>query len=72
MKNQKKFEIYTDDIKLKYSSNPKDILTSTKKIMRSSTPTELPQLQLLNLFAKFLTEIKYLINTLIFVRLKYL
>ena len=37
-----------------------------------STPSELPQLLLLNLFAKFLTERKYLKNTLIFVRLKYL
>ena len=36
MKNQTKFELYTDDNKLKYSSNPKDILKSTKKIMRNS------------------------------------
>ena len=43
MKNQTKFELYSDDNKLKYSSNPKDILRSTKKIMRNSTtaaPTE--------------------------------
>ena len=32
IKNQTKFELYTDDNKLKYSSNPKDILKSTKKI----------------------------------------
>ena len=31
MKNQTKFELYTDDNKLKYSSNPKGILKSTKK-----------------------------------------
>ena len=72
MKNQTKFKLYTDDNKLKYSSNPNDILKSAKNIMRNSTPSELPQLLLLNLFAKFLTERKYLMNTLIFVRLKYL
>ena len=43
-----------------------------QKKLWNSTPSELPQLLLLNLFAKFLTERKYLINTLIFVRLKYL
>ena len=72
MKNQTKFELYTDDNKLKYFNNTKDILKSTKKIMRNSTPSELPQLLLLNLFAKFLTERKYLMNALIFVGLKYL
>ena len=72
MKNQTKFELYTDDNKLKYSGNPKDILKSTKKIMRNSTPSELPPLLLLNLFAKFLTERKCVMNTLIFARLKYL
>ena len=53
MKNQIIFELYTDDNKSKYLSNPKDILKSAK-----STPSELPQLLLLNLFAKFLTEKK--------------
>ena len=72
MQNQTIFELYTDDNKSKYSSNPKDILKSEKKIMKNSTPSELPQLLLLNLFGKFLTEKKYLMNTLIFVRLKYL
>ena len=72
MKDQTKFGLHTDDDKLKYSSNPKDILKSTKTIMTNSAPSELPQLLLLNLFAKFLTERKYLMNTLIFVRLKYL
>ena len=37
MKNQTKLELYTDDNKLKYSSNPTDILKSTKKVMRNST-----------------------------------
>ena len=31
MKNQTIFELYTDDNKSKYSSNPKDILKSAKK-----------------------------------------
>ena len=72
MKSPTIFELYTDDSKSKYSSNPKDILKSAKKIMRNSTLSKLLQLLLLNLFAKFLTERKYLMNTLIFVRLKYL
>ena len=72
MQNQTIFELYPDNNKSKYSSNPKVILKSAKKIMKNSTPSELSQLLLLNLFAKFLTERKYLMNTLIFVRLKYL
>ena len=72
MKNQTIFELYTDNNKSKYSSNPKDIVKSEKKIMKNSTPSELSQLLLLNFFGKFLTERKYLINILIFVRLKYL
>ena len=31
LKNQTIFELYTDDNKSKYSSNPKDILKSAKK-----------------------------------------
>ena len=73
MQNETIFELQTGDNKSKYSSNPKDILKSEKKNkMKSSTPSELPQLLLLNLFRKFLTERKYLMNTLIFVMLKYL
>ena len=34
-----------------------------KKIMKNSTPSKLPQLLILNLFAKFLTERKYLMST---------
>ena len=30
-------ELYTDDNKLKFSSNPKDILKTSTKIMRNST-----------------------------------
>ena len=69
MKNQTIFKLYTDYNKSEYSSNPKDILKSAKKIWNTA-PSEFPQLLLLNLFAKFLTERKYLMNTLIFVRLK--
>ena len=43
-----------------------------KNFMKNSTPSRLPQLLVLNFFAKFLTERKYLMNTLIFVRQKYL
>ena len=70
MQNETIFELYTDDNKLKYSSNPKDILKFEKKIMKN--PSKLLQLLLLNLFRKFLTERKYLMNTLILVTLKYL
>ena len=72
MKNQTIFELCTNDNKSKYSSNPKDILQSEKKYMRNSTQSELPQLLLLNLLTKFLAERKCLMNSLIFVRLKYL
>ena len=37
MKNQAIFELYTDDNKSKYSSNPKDILKSAKKVMKLYT-----------------------------------
>ena len=37
MKNRAIFELYTDDNKSKYSSNPKDILKSAKKIMKLYT-----------------------------------
>ena len=45
-------------------------LNLQKKFMKNSTPSKLPQLLLLNFVAKFLTERKYLMNTLIFVRQK--
>ena len=70
MQNQTIFELYTDDNKSKYSGNPKDILKSEKKEkMKNSIPSKLPQLLLLIFFGKFLTERKYLINTVMFVRL---
>ena len=37
MKNQTIFELYTDDNKSKYSSNPMNILKSAKKIMKLYT-----------------------------------
>ena len=72
MQNQTIFELCTDDRKSKYSCNPKDILTSAKKIMKKSTPSKLPQLLLLNFSSTFLVEKKDLMNTLIFVKQKYL
>ena len=42
------------------------------KKKKKKNSSELPQLLLLNLFGKFLTERKYLMNTLFFVRQKYL
>ena len=65
MQNQTIFELYTDDNKSKYSSNTKNILKSAKKIMKNSLPNELPQLLLLNLIGKLLTEGEYLMNTLL-------
>ena len=47
-------------------------LNLQKKIMKNSTQSKLPQLLLLSFLAKFPTERKYLMNTLIFVRQKYL
>ena len=57
MKNQTIFDLYTDGNKSKYTSNAKDILKSAKKL-RNSTTSELPQLPLLNVLAKFLTKRK--------------
>ena len=71
MQNQTTFDLYNDN-KSKYPSNPKDILKSTKSFMKNSTPSKLAQLLLLNFLAKFLTERKYLMNTLIFARRKFL
>ena len=72
MQNQTIFELYTDDNKPKYCSNDKDILKSEKKNLKNSTPSKLLQLLLLNFSAKFVTEMKYLKDTLIDVRRKYL
>ena len=63
LQNQTISELYTDDNKSKYSSNPKDIFKSEKKIMKIDTlRRQLPKLLILNLLAKFLTEKKYLMN----------
>ena len=40
MQTQTIFELYTDDNKSIYPSNPKDILKSGKEFMKNSTPTE--------------------------------
>ena len=40
MENQTIFDLYTDDSKSKYSSNPKEILKSATKFLKNSTPTE--------------------------------
>ena len=47
-------------------------LNLQKRLMKNYTPNKLPQLLLLNFLSKFPTERKYLMNTLIFVRQKYL
>ena len=66
-------ELFTDDDKQKYSRNPSDIFKPAKKIMKHFTPMkQLPKRLLLNFLAKFLTERKYLMNNLTFVRRKYL
>ena len=43
-------------------------LNLQKNFLKNSTPRKLPQLLLLKFLAKFLTERKYLMNTLNFVR----
>ena len=40
MQNQAIFELYINDNKSKYSSNPKDILKSAKIFMKNSSRTE--------------------------------
>ena len=50
----------------------REFLNLQKKFMKNSTPSKFPQIPLLNFLAKFLTERKCLMNTLIFVRQKYL
>ena len=65
VQNQIIYELYTDDNKSKYSSNPKNIFKSAKKFMKNLTlRRQLPNLLPLNFSAKFLTEKKYLMNNL--------
>ena len=71
MLNQKIFEFYTDGTKSKYSSNPKDILNLIcKKVYEKLCTKETSIAD--NFLAKFLTERKYLMITLIIMRRKYL
>ena len=71
--NQTISRLYSDDNKSKYSSNPKNISDLENKFMKNFTQRkQLPRLLLLIFFAKFLTERKYLINNLNFVKRKYL
>ena len=62
--------IYTDDNKSKYFSNPKEILNSAKKNYKILHQANFHSPLLLNSLAKFLTERKYLMDTLIFPRRK--
>ena len=69
MQNKTTFALYNDDNKSKYSSNPKDILKSAKKLWKTLHQANFATTEFVR---KFLTETKYLMNALIFVRLKYL
>ena len=51
---------------------PRAFLSQKKRIVKNSTPSKLPQLLLSSFLAKLLTERKHLMETLIFVRRKYL
>ena len=65
LQNQTKSELYIDDNKSKYSSNPKELFRYTKKFIKHFPPwRQLPKLLLLNFLAKFLTETKYLMKNL--------
>ena len=65
LQNQTKSELYIDDNKSKYSSNPKKLFRYTKKFIKHFPPwRQLPKLLLLNFLAKFLTETKYLMKNL--------
>ena len=70
-----KIKQYLNNICMIINQNILEILRAflnLEKNMKNSKPSKLPQLPLLNVLGKLLTEIKYLINTLIFVRRKYL
>ena len=63
MQNETISELYTDDKKVKYSSNPNDVLKSVKTFMKIFMQRrERPKILLLNILLKFLTERKYHIN----------
>ena len=72
MKNKAIFELYTDDDnKSKYSSNPMNILKSAQKKIKLSTKC-ISRAATTEFVWKIRNIKKYLMNTLIFVRLKYL
>ena len=56
MQNQTIFELYTDDNKLKYPSDPKEILKFAKQNIKNSATSKHPQLLLLSFLPEFLTE----------------
>ena len=68
MQNETIFELYTDDNKSKYSSNLKGIYKSAKKFYEKLYTEQTSTAATTIFLAKFLTERKYLMNTLIYVR----
>ena len=73
MQNQTVSELYADDNKTKYSSNPNDILKSVENFYEKVyTKRQRPKLLILNFLAKFITERKSQMNNLTFVRLTFL
>ena len=73
MQNQTMSELYTDDKKTKYSSNPNDILKSAKNFYEKLyTKRQPPNLGLLTFYSSFLTEIKSKMNNFTSVILKFL
>ena len=73
LKSQIISELYTDDNKSKYSRNPKDIFKSEKNIYETLYTNETTSKGAITEFlAKFVTERKYLMNNLAFVRRKYI
>ena len=66
-------ELYTDDKKTKYSSNPGGILKLAQNLYEKPyTKRKSPKLVLLSFLAKFITKPKYQMNNFTFVRLKFL
>ena len=73
MQNQTVSELYADDNKTKYSSNPNDILKSVENFYEKVyTKRQRQKLLILNFLAKFITERKSQMNNLTFVRLTFL
>ena len=67
MQNKITFELYADDNKSLYPSNPKDILKSGKKKKKNCEKLYTKQTSTAantNFLAKLITETKYLINPL--------